>query len=215
LSGYTVHYIVVEEGNYTMEHHGVQMEAQKVPSQVTARAKWWKTPVLEERTTINSYTDPVVLGQVMTYNDPDWSVFWACGDKVTLPPTSTSFFAGKHVGEDNDYTRESETIGFIVIEQGEGLMNGVPYAAAVGPNTIRGYDGKQQGGTYTFNEVPNANTAIVSAAGLDGSEGGWPELLGTFPLTLTSLTLVFDEDQVKDFERKHPPEHVAYLIIGF
>jgi PKD repeat protein len=214
LSGYTVHYIVVEEGYYTADYHGVQMEAQKVISQVTARAKWWKTDVREERSYINTYTNPVVLGQVMTHNDPDWSVFWACNEKVTSPPTPTSFYAGKHVGEDGDYTRESETIGFIVIEQGEGLMNGIPFAAAVGPASIRGYDGQQNGGTYTFNEVPNAFTAIVSVAGFNGDEGGWPELYGMDFLTTTSLTLVFDEDQITDFERKHQKEQVAYLIIG-
>ncbi|NIM13392.1 MAG: PKD domain-containing protein [Candidatus Aminicenantes bacterium] len=214
LSGYTVHYIVVEEGYYTADYHGVQMEAQKVISQVTARAKWWKTDVREERSYINTYTNPVVLGQVMTHNDPDWSVFWACNYKVTSPPTPTSFYAGKHVGEDADYTRESETIGFIVIEQGEGLMNGIPYAAAVGPASIRGFDGKQHGGTYTFNEVPNASTAIVSVAGFNDDEGGWPELYGADFLTPMSLTLVFDEDQITDFERKHAKEQVAYLIIG-
>ncbi|MCP5104456.1 MAG: PKD domain-containing protein [bacterium] len=214
LSGYTVHYIVVEEGFYTADYHGVQMEAQKVISQVTARSKAWKGQWLEERTYINSYTNPVVLGQVMTSNDGDWSAFWSCSNKRAFPPTSTLLHAGKHVGEDTDTTRESETIALIIIEQGEGLMNGVPYAAALGSDSIRGYDGKAQGGTYTFNEVPNATTAIVSGAGMDGNDGGWPELFGANPLTSTSLSLVFDEDQIKQFERKHPTEHVAYLILG-
>lgn len=215
LSGYTVHYIVVEEGNYTQDYHGVQMEAQRVVSQLTARAKSWKGQSREPRTYINTYTNPVVLGQVMTFNDDEWSAFWSCAEKPSFPPTATEFYAGKHVGEDTDTTRESETIGLIVIEQGEGLMNGVPYAAAVGPNTIRGYDGNQQGGTYTFNEVPYAATAIISGAGMDGLDGGWPEFLGPDFLTSTSLTLVFDEDQIKDYERKHPTEHVAFLVLGF
>ncbi len=214
LSGYTVHYIVVEEGNYTRDHHGVQMEAQRVVSQLSARAKSWKGQSREARTYINSYTNPVVLGQVMTFNGDDWSVFWSCGEKPSFPPDSTSFYAGKHVGEDTDTARESETIGLIVIEQGEGFINGIPYAAAVGPNTIRGFDGKQQGGTYTFNEVPYAAAAIVSGAGMNGLDGGWPEFLGIGFLTPTSLTLVFDEDQVKDYERKHPTEHVAFLVLG-
>jgi PKD repeat protein len=214
LSGYTVHYIVVEEGYYTADYHGVQMEAQRVISQVTARAGSWRGESREERTYINTYTNPVVLGQVMTSNDWDWSAFWCSSKKPASPPTATSFYAGKHVGEDTDTTRESETIGLIVIEQGEGLMNGIPYTAAVGPNTIRGYDGKQHAGTYTFNEMPSATTAIISGAGMDGNDGGWPEFFGPGFLTSTSLSIVFDEDQIHDYERKHPTESVAYLILG-
>ena len=36
-----------------------------------------------------SYINPVVLGQVMTENDPDWSVFWCQGSQRTSPPSSS------------------------------------------------------------------------------------------------------------------------------
>jgi PKD repeat protein len=214
LSGYTVHYLVVEEGNYTQDYHGVQMEAQRVVSQITARAWSWNL-AREQRSYINSYTNPVVLGQVMTHNDADWSAFWSCGWLRTIAPDATHFYAGKHVGEDTDTTRESETIGIIVIEQGAGSMNGVPYSAAEGPDAIRGYDNIWQGGTYTYSGLLNPTTAIVSGAGMDSNDGGWPVFLGPNFLTETTLNLVFDEDQIKNFERWHPTEHVAYLILGY
>ncbi|NIM17349.1 MAG: PKD domain-containing protein [Candidatus Aminicenantes bacterium] len=211
LSGYTVHYFVVEEGVYTTAEHGIKMEAKKVLSTATASAGSWTK---EARTYGNSYTNPVVLGQVMTYNDLGWSVFWASADSVKNPPSGSSFYAGKHVGEDPDTTRADETLGIVVIEQGEGSINGVPYAAEVGPDIVRGPDNTKNGYTYTFNNVPNASTAIISAAAMDDANGGWPVFYGPTPLTSTSLVLVFDEDQLKDSERRHGTEQVAYIVLG-
>ena len=71
---YDVHYFVVEEGVYTQAADGITMEAVKFNSTITAENNNW---AFEAQTYSNSYTNPVVLGQVMTYNDVDWSVFWA------------------------------------------------------------------------------------------------------------------------------------------
>jgi hypothetical protein len=210
LSGYTVHYFVVEEGVYTEAADGVKMEAIKVTSTATARQGSW---VLESQSYQNSYTTPVVLGQVMTYNDADWSIFWACAAR-TSPPSASTFNAGKHVGEDTDTTRLNETVGYVVFEQGSGTINSTPFRAAVGADTIKGPDNTSTGFTYTFSSVPNADVAIISAAGMDGGNGGWPVMYGSSPLTTTSLTMVFDEDQVNDSERKHVDEQVAYIVFG-
>jgi PKD repeat protein len=211
LSGYNVHYLVVEEGVYNVAEHGVKMEAKKADSTTTARAGSWG---IEQRTYGNSYTNPVVLGQVMTGNNQDWSVFWASSSNKRNPPSATALYAGKHIGEDPNLWRLDETIGYIVIEQGEGTMNGIPYAAAVGPDIVKGPGNTNKGYTYTFNSVPNAYTAIISAAAMDDGNGGWPVFYGSTPLTSTSLTLVFDEDQLKDSERRHSTEQVAYIVFG-
>ncbi len=211
LSGYTVHYLVVEAGVYNVADHGVKMEAKRVDSTTTANAGSW---VVEQRTYSNSYTNHVVLGQVITTSDLDWSVFWASSSNRRDPPSATELYAGKHVGEDPDKIRLDETIGYIVIEQGEGTINGVPYVAALGPDIVKGPDNTKKGYTYTFNSVSNAFTAIMSAAAMDDNNGGWPVLYGSSPLTPTSLTLVFDEDQVKDTERRHGTEQVAYIVFG-
>ncbi|MCP5054831.1 MAG: hypothetical protein GY940_47135, partial [bacterium] len=70
------------------------------------------------------------------------------------------------------------------------------------------------GYTYNFNSIPTATTAIISTAAMDGNNGGWPVLYGSSSLTSTSLLLVFEEDQVKDSERKHTTEQVAYIVFG-
>jgi PKD repeat protein len=211
LSGYTVHYFVVEEGVYTEAADGVKMEAVKFTSTVTAENNNWAT---ESHSFQNSYTTPVVLGQVMTYNDADWSVFWANGSARGNPPSASAFNAGKNVGEDPDATRANETVGYVVFEQGSGTINSTPFTAAVGADSVRGPDNTSTGFTYTFSSVPNADVAIISAAGMDGGNGGWPVMYGSTPLTTTSLTMVFDEDQVNDSERKHTTEQVAYIVFG-
>ncbi|MCP4219102.1 MAG: PKD domain-containing protein [bacterium] len=213
LSGYTVHYLVVEEGTYTVAADGIKMEAKKADATATANATSW---AMESRTYSNSYSSPVVVGQVMTYNDSNWSVFWANGSSRQSPPTASVLNAGKHVGEDTNKmderkSRIEETIGYIVIEQGSGTINGVPYAAALGSDIVRGPDNSSSGYTYSIS-VANADTAIVSAAAMDGGNGGWPVLNSA--LTSTSLNLLFDEDQIKDSERKHGTEQVAYIVFG-
>ena len=49
-----------------------------------------------------------------------FSVFWARGADSSSPPSSDALYVGKHVGEDPDPIRSSETIGYIVIEAGKG-----------------------------------------------------------------------------------------------
>jgi hypothetical protein len=210
LSGITVHYLVVEEGVYTEAADGVKMEAVKFTSTLTAENNNW---VMESHSFQNTYTTPVVLGQVMSYNDVDWSTFWACAAR-TAPPSAASFNCGKNVGEDPDTTRANETVGYVVFEQGSGTINTTPFTAAVGADTVRGPDNSTSGYTYTFGTVSNASAAVVSAAGMDGGNGGWPVLFGSNPLTDTSITMSFDEDQVNDSERSHTTEQVAYVVFG-
>jgi PKD repeat protein len=211
LSGHTVHYVVVEEGVYTTAEHGVTMEAVKANSTVTAYKGAW---TLEPRSYQNTYTNPVVVGQVMTANDAGWSVFWACGSARANPPSASAFNAGKEVAEDTDTTRANETIGYIVIEQGSGTINSIPYTAALGSDIVRGPGNTSTGYTYTFSSIPTASVGIVSAAAIDGGNGGWPVLYGASPLTSTSITMVCDEDQIADAERNHTTEQMAYIVFG-
>ena len=64
----------------------------------------------EAQTYQQSYTNPVVLGQVMTTNDANWSAFWDQGGSRTAPPSSSTLRTGKMVGEDPDVTRANEEI---------------------------------------------------------------------------------------------------------
>lgn len=209
-SGISVHYVVVEAGVYDQATYGVTMEAVRTTSTITGSKTSW---VEESRSYSNSYTNPVVIGQVMTYNDADWSVFWATGSSRTNPPSASSFHAGKMVGEDPDNTRANEDIGYIVIESGSGTIGSLSYDAALGSDIIRGLGNSASGYDYS-STISNISSAHLSAAGMDGADGGWPTLFGTTPVSTSQITLSFPEDVLGDSERNHTTEQVAYVVFG-
>jgi hypothetical protein len=128
-----VSYVVVEEGVWTID--GVNIEAQTYLSTVTDENNSW---VGQAQNYGQSYTSPVVVGQVLSENDTDWSVFWCQGSSRTNPPSTSALTTGKTVCEDTDTSRANETIGFIVFEAGHGTIGGVEFEALVGTDTVRG-----------------------------------------------------------------------------
>ena len=206
--GIPVNFIVAEAGVYNVGDHGAKMEVVKFESTITDnRASW----VGQMRTYANVYTSPVIVGQVMTYNDPDWSVFWTRGRTRQLPATATNFYAGKSVAEDTDTTRANETLGYIVVEAGGGIMNGLPYLAGQTPDAVRGI-------ATTFNQALPGNGAgafaVLTQSGEAGGNGSWPLLRGADPVDPSQLTITLDEDQIRDNERNHTTEVVHYLVLG-
>jgi len=201
-----VYYLVVEEGQWTLRD-GTAIEAWTYLSKTTDQNNDW-TP--DNRTYQNSYTNPVVLGQVMTANDPDWSVFWASDGTQTNPPDASDLEMSKHVGEDTDVTRINETIGYMVIEEGHGTIEGIEYDAVLSGDTVRG---PENGPPFTesysaaFSSVPDI--AVVSAAAMDGGDGGWPNIYGAAPFALGTIDLMYDEDTIADADRAHATEQVA------
>ena len=162
-----------------------------------------------------TYTNPVVLGQVMSENDPDFSVFWDQGSGRTAPPSAAALTTGKTVTEDVTVTRLDETVGFIVFEAGHGTIGGVEFEAALGADTVRGV-GNTPPYTYTFNTpfISSPSIALLTMAGVDGVNGGWAQVHGVTLATATSLFLSIDEDQIKDPERNHTTEQVGYLVFA-
>jgi len=199
VSAIDVHYMVVEEGVYD------GMEAVKYNSTVTDQDNSWKG---ETRSYANSYTNPVVLGQVMTSNDEDFSTFWSYGDKRTNPPNSSYLRTGKHVAQDSDTSRNNETIGYVVIEAGKGNLNGIGYTAAVGSDKVT-----QKEYEYSISQ-PGANVAIATITAMDGSDGGWAVLSSDSAVSETGIKLSIDEDIIKDSETNHTTEQVAYIVFG-
>ena len=211
---YDVYYVVVEEGIYTAANDGITMEAVKVNSAVTAgRSSGWN---FEPRTYQNSYANPVVVGQVMTENDTDWSVFWASSASSRSGiPNSNGFSASKEFAEENvNLTRADETIGYLVIESGSGTIAGLDYEAGVTNDFVRGVGNSSSGYSYSLSSLNTVSSAVISAAAMDGNNGGWPVLFGSNGVSGSQLTLSYDEDIVRDSERNHTTEQVAYLAFG-
>jgi hypothetical protein len=116
---------------------------------------------------------------------------------------------GKHVGESQIKTRNNETLGYIVIEAGSGLLGSLEFEAAVGPSVVEG--AVQSGAPYAYALTKSYTSAVLSSAAMQGTDGGWPLLYGTSPLTGTNLDVAYDEDQNNDLEREHLAEHVAFV----
>ena len=212
VSGYSVHYVVAEEGQYNKTEHGINMEVVKFNSTITASKGSWLRQV---RSFYNSYTDPVVIGQVMSENDPNWSVFWASSDTSrTNIPNGVSLASGKHVGEDIVSNRIDELVGYIVLEAGAYTIDGKSLLAGVGADSVSGVGNSATGYSYAISNIANPETVILSSAAMDGGDGGWPVLFGADPVSASTIQLAIDEDQIRDTERNHTSEQVAYLAIS-
>ncbi len=205
ISGIDVHCAVAEEGIYTDVQHGITMEAVTFTSTVTDHDASW---LGQSRSYVNTYTNPAVVGQVMTYNDAEFSAFWSRGNDPLSPPSASVLYVGKHVGEDPNLVRADETIGYIVIESGSGTISGVAYQAALGSDTVLGV-GDAPPYNYGLSGFATVTAAVVSQAAMDGVHGGWAVLYGPTAVTASGLNLAIDEDQVGDVERMHTNEQVA------
>ncbi|MFP6610970.1 MAG: tandem-95 repeat protein, partial [Pirellulales bacterium] len=206
LGGNQVQYVVAESGVYTQES-GVTMEATTYLSTVTDGKSSWNG---EQQTYANSYSNPVVFGQVMTTNDGQPSMFWTRGSSQGSAPTGSVLFTGKHVGEDSNRSRTDETIGYIVVESGSGVVNGVGFTAAVGAATIRSVDNGSN--SYNFSGINDPVSAVLTQSGMVGGNGSWAILRGAAAVDGNTLNLSTDEDQLADSERSHTSEKVAYWI---
>ena len=178
-ASYKVSYIVVEEGVYNKSEHGIDMEAIKESSEITASKARWKT---ENRTSNNDYDVPIVLGQVMSDNDEDWSVFWSSRQGIRqLAPSRDNIAAGKHVGEDRDLSRADETVGIIIIEEGVYLVDDEYLQAGMGYTIIQGLGTKSKGTTYTTS-LTGISNGVASGTGMRSRDGGWPVLVGGYAI---------------------------------
>ncbi|SDZ99919.1 hypothetical protein SAMN05216562_1613, partial [Microbulbifer marinus] len=200
-----VHYMVVEAGTYNQTQHGITMEAALYQSTITDHKKSWSA---ESVSLLNTYTSPVVFGQVMSANDSNWSVFWSRGASRDQVASTADIRIGKHVGEDSLHTRVQETLGYIVIESGSGSVNGRDYVVGLGDDSVKGFDNGKY--NYALNGLASPATTILTQAAMDGVDGSWAVLRDS--TTATAITLSVDEDQISQAERSHTTEQVGYWV---
>lgn len=151
--------------------NGRAIEARTYVSEATDRKGSW---VGESQPSLALFDSPVVVGKVVSYNDAKWSVFWSRGSSRTSPPSSTSFYAGKHVAEDTVTIRLDETVGYIVVGALHDTVDGIQYEAGVTADVVRGVDNSPSY-SVNYNQVfPNPPAVtIVSQVAMDGGDGGW------------------------------------------
>jgi len=211
-----VYCFIAEQGINTLPD-GRRIEARRVISTVTHGrfVPLGLSPTTMQNVSgqFSGFTTPTVLGQVITFNDSDFSVFHANDCEASGNPPYLSDFADgicvtKMVTEDNT-TRANETLGIIVIESGSGSFEGISYTSAVGPNSIPGV----ANGGANYNLGGQFEFAAATILGLNGNNGGWAVFLGAGAVGGTTLSLAIDEDQIIDTDRAHIAENVGYFAV--
>ena len=200
-----VTYLVVEEGAWEID--GMRIEAQKYMSTVTDSSLSW---IGERQTFLQEYEQPVVIGQVMSKYNEQWSVFWSRGFTKAQAASRKHLYTGKTVCEDPEREREPEVIGFVVIEEGSGMLGATEWEASTGTKHIRGQGVPIHRYPFQYEFQTAPKHVIASLAGQVGGDGGWVQVEGD-GATTAGLPLSVQEDQLKDTERWHTAERASYV----
>ncbi|MEP3891069.1 MAG: hypothetical protein ABJN69_11460 [Hellea sp.] len=210
-----VHCVIADEGAYNSG--GLKYEARKVLSTGTSGlAVGWGVGTTENVTgdITQTYANPHVVGQVMSFNDVNASVFWnfdceSRGNGAFFSGQADGICVGKHIGQINN-TRAAETLGYIVLEAGTGTVNDISFAAAVGPDTGGGVGNSPP---YNYTVSGDFDIGVLSSAGEDGGHGGWSILYGADPLSTNQISWAIEEETVAgDTGRGHTTENVGYWV---
>lgn len=135
-----VHYIVIESGAHILPG-GTALEANKTTISTTPnnQSNWTQSRQIKINPT-NTYNSPIILGQVLTNNDPLWQNFWTSNGTQTGAPTSSNIYIGRHVGHDSVTARADEDLGYIILENSSGFTNATEWSAGKTSDTVRGTD---------------------------------------------------------------------------
>lgn len=207
-----VHCLIVDEGVHTLSD-GREIEAHTVLSNGTnGNAVGWGNAATERIDTTfgHSYGSLILLGQVMTFNDVNATVFWTnnCSNRGS-PPTGAAACVGKHIGMINN-TRADEVLGYIAIEAGSGTVNDIDYAFALGANSIRGVGDSPP---YSYSLSGDFDVGVATQAAENGGNGSWAVLYGSNPLPNGGIALAVDEETVAgDTTRRHIDEQLGYGV---
>jgi len=213
-----VHCMIMDQGAHTLPD-GRKVEAHSVLSdqtngQYSTDGRWDQT-LLEDvsASVVHNYTNPVVVGQVMSFNDARASVIYLtdCDSRQNHPfmtGMADGICVGKHIGQIAS-SRAPETIGYIIGETGSGTINNVFYELALGTDSVSGNNNSNSGNSYPLTR--HHTMAVLSQGGEDGGNGSWAVLYGNTPLTAGAMSLVVDEEIFeRDTTRNHTAEPVYY-----
>jgi hypothetical protein len=198
--------LVVEPGTYSSP---VKMEAVFINVTTTDRNGNFAGSSVSYK---QSYTSPVVLGQVVTANDMRFQAFWSFGTNRNNPPSSSALRMGRHVGNDTATSRSQETLAYVVFESGQVSVGSRTALAGVGGATVLGYDNSPPYSYTLSSPLTSPNAAIVSQTSMRANAGSWAVSWLDSPFTSTStLQTVLDTDSIGGNARTHAAENVAYL----
>ena len=217
-----VHCIVSDEGAYTLPN-GTQYEARTVLSDGTngqfSTDGGWNLGLMEDVSGLvtQTYTNHVVLGQVISYNDNRASTFFTtdCDSRLNEPfhaGHADGICVGKQIGMISS-SRNDETLGFLVAEAGSGTVNGVTFELDRGADTVAGNNAANVG--YSYPLSGDYTIGVNTLVGIDGVNGGNSVIYGVDPLPPNQIISAIDEEVFAgDQTRNHTNEIVDYWVFG-
>ena len=225
-----VYCIVADEGTSTLPD-GTIYDARKVDAPDVVgnvnNPNWLQNNMVNVSAAVtgayNANEQPAVLGQVISFNDPEFSLFTSsdCENRVSPPFTGNGgqtniadgICVGKHVGRLQlpAAVRETEELGYIVVEQAIGSFGGINYRSELGPDTVVGVD---NGAPITYAVGFDYDLGAATQANEDGSDGGWAVFYGSDPFDGNNLDLAIDEETIGGNNRAHTTEQVSYWIFS-
>ncbi|MEZ5537865.1 MAG: hypothetical protein R3F02_19860 [Thiolinea sp.] len=206
-----VYCTVSEAGVYT---YPIKYEAHTVSSAQTNYSGQWSSSLMEDVSASPykqlSYNKPVVTGQVMSFNNPEFSVFWSnnCGSRSALP-TNTGICVGKHSGEIIATHPNAETLGYFIAEEAEYFMANAYVNIALGTNSVSGVGNNPP---YNYTLPQNFSFATATQSAENGGNGGWAVLYGNTPVSNVLQLAIDEETFTGDASRSHVKETVAYWV---
>ncbi len=207
-----VYCTISESGVYT---YPIKYEAHTVSSsQTNYSSDWDLTKMVNIGSSpykLQNYTKPVITGQVMSYNNPNFSTFWSsqCSSRKKSA-NNTNICIGKHTGQTVPTTPYTETLGYLIAEKGEYILSNAYVNINLGGDSIAG-TGNSPPYSYSLSRTNAYATATQSA--MDGIDGGWAVFFGTTPIS-NSLQLAIEEETIAgDTKRKHTKEQVSYWVM--
>jgi hypothetical protein len=205
----TVHYLVVEEGEWT---EPFKIEAKKYQTSTVGQNNDWNYDL---RSYGQSYSGNILIfHQVMSNNDPTWiTTYVSKANSRTNPPSSgdPNFRIALNGAEAAD-THGAETVGYIIMQESQGLLNGIKWDAKQTADKIQGLLNSPPYNTsfdQTFSQPPTVTLAFQQK--MDGSDGSWALVHSA---SSTQLGLACDEDQVKDTDRSHTTETCGFIVFA-
>ena len=207
-----VYCTISESGSYT---YPVKYEAHTISSDATNYGSNWDSSQMEDVSAapykLQSYTQPVVIGQVMSYNNEVSSTFWtnSCGNRNTNP-TNTGICVGKHTGMVTPNHPNPETLGYFIAEQAEYSMANAYIKIALGADSVAGTNGSAP---YSYSLPRSYSYATATQSGEDGGNGSWAVFYGTSPISSVLQLAVEEETVTGDATRRHTNEQIGYWVM--
>ncbi len=188
----TIHFIVMEQGNYTL-NDGTKLEA----GSFTASNQNFNAVQFGQSFQVN----PVVFTSVATYNGSE-----AVAGRVRNIGKTGFEYALNEQESKRKTNHAEETIGYIASEPTVGSISNVKFAMGRTADTV----------THNWYRI-DLQTSIDAPfffAAMQSTDGGDTASLRYRELTSTDVEVFVEEETSKDNEIKHTTETVGYMVLG-